>query len=67
VPIKPGVRLFRRFLQENGWRTAAVDTMGRHFKRGFDEYVSPEWDRSDPLTLRRAEHITEAACRLSRN
>jgi arylsulfatase A-like enzyme len=61
VPIKPGVRLFQEILQEHGWRTAAVDTMGRHFKRGFDEYVSPEWDRSDPLTLRRAEHITEAA------
>lgn len=61
VPIKPGMRLFQEVLQEHGWRTAAVDTMGRHFKRGFDEYVSPEWDRSNPLTLRRAEHITEAA------
>ncbi len=61
VPIKPGVRLFQEVLQERGWQTAAVDTMGRHFKRGFDEYVSPEWDRSDPLTLRRAEHVTEAA------
>lgn len=61
VPIKPGIRLLPEILRENGWRTAAVDTMGRHFRRGFDEYVSPEWDRSDPLTLRRAEHVTDHA------
>lgn len=61
VPIKPGIRMIQEILQESGWRTAAVDTMGRHFKRGFDTYISPEWDRSDPLTLRRAEHITDAA------
>lgn len=61
VPIKPGIRLLPEILQEKEWRTAAVDTMGRHFKRGFDDYISPEWDRSDPLTLRRAEHITDAA------
>jgi arylsulfatase A-like enzyme len=61
VPIESGVRLLPEILQENGWRTAAVDTMGRHFKRGFEEYISPDWDRSDPLTLRRAEHVTDAA------
>lgn len=61
VPIKPGIRLLQEILQENGWQTAAVDTMGRHFTRGFDHYVSPQWDRSDPLTLRRAEHVTDAA------
>ncbi len=61
VPIKEGIKLLPEILKENGWNTAAVDTMGRHFSRGFDTYVSPQWDRSDPLTLRRAEHITEAA------
>ena len=61
VPIKEDVRMIQEILQEAGWRTAAVDTMGRHFSRGFDEYISPSWDRSDPLTLRRAEHITEPA------
>lgn len=64
VPIEPGIRMIQEILQEAGWRTAAVDTMGRHFSRGFDEYVSPSWDRSDPLTLRRAEHITEPALEL---
>ncbi len=61
VPIKPGIRMVQEILQEKGWNTAAVDTMGRHFKNGFDTYVSPSWDRSDPMTLRRAEHITDAA------
>jgi len=61
VPIEPGIKMIQELLQEQGWATGAVDTMGRHFSRGFDEYVSPEWDRSDPMTLRRAEHITENA------
>lgn len=64
VPIEPGVRMLQEMLKEAGWHTAAVDTMGRHFPRGFDEYISPNWDRSDPLTLRRAEHITEPALQL---
>jgi arylsulfatase len=53
--------MIQEILQEQEWATGAVDTMGRHFSRGFEEYVSPTWDRSDPLTLRRAEHITDAA------
>ncbi|HVF11171.1 MAG TPA: sulfatase [Abditibacteriaceae bacterium] len=61
VPIKPGLRMIQEILQEAGWSTAAVDTMGRHFSRGFEEYVTPEWDRSDPMTLRRAEHVTDHA------
>ena len=59
VPIRKGVRMIQEELSKNGWTTAAVDTMGRHFSRGFDIYKTPEWDRSDPLTLRRAEHVTD--------
>ncbi len=61
VPIEDGIALLPEMLKQHGWNTGAVDTMGRHFTRGFDHYVSPSWDRSDPLTLRRAEHITDAA------
>ena len=61
VPIADGIPLLPEILKGHGWATGAVDTMGRHFTRGFDEYVSPQWDRSDPLTLRRAEHITDEA------
>jgi arylsulfatase len=61
VPIKEGIKLLPEILKENGWATGAVDTMGRHFSRGFDTYHSPTWDRSDPLTLRRAEHVTDLA------
>lgn len=64
VPIEPGILMIQELLQQAGWHTAAVDTMGRHFSRGFDDYVSPGWDRSDPLTLRRAEHVTEPALQL---
>lgn len=61
VPIRPNIRLLPEILQEAGWKTAAVDTMERHFSRGYDEYFIPQWDRSDPLSLRRAEHVTEPA------
>ena len=29
--------------------------------RGFDEYITYEWDRSDPTVLRKAETVTEKA------
>ena len=61
VPIKEGIQLLPEILQAQGWQTGAVDTMGRHFPRGFEHYLVPEWDRSDPLTLRRAEHVTDMA------
>lgn len=61
VPIEDGIPMMQEVLRERGYRTAAVDTMGRHFARGFEEYVSPEWDRSDPLSLHRAQHVTDLA------
>lgn len=61
VPIAEGIPMIQEVLQKNGYTTAAVDTMGRHFSNGFEIYNTPEWDRSDPLTLRRAEHVTDMA------
>ena len=61
VPMENGIPMIQEVLQARGYATAAVDTMGRHFTRGFDEYQVSEWDRSDPLTLRRAEHVTDLA------
>lgn len=61
VPIKPGIRLLPEILKEQGFVTAAVDSMGRHFTRGFDEYVNYSWDRSQPTVLRKAETVTEKA------
>src|SRR4028118_626561 len=45
VPIKDGIRMIQEVLKDQGWQTGAVDTMGRHFSRGFDHYHAPEWDR----------------------
>lgn len=61
VPIADGVRLLPEILKEHGYATAAVDSMGRHFKRGFDQYVSYKWDRSKPTVLRKAETVTAKA------
>src|SRR5438874_13337207 len=41
VPLDPDIRMIQEILQEQEWATGAVDTMGRHFSRGFEEYVSP--------------------------
>ncbi|HWQ11554.1 MAG TPA: sulfatase [Roseiflexaceae bacterium] len=61
VPIAPGVRLLPEILREHGYVTAAVDSMGRHFTRGFDEYLTYEWDRSNPTVLRKAETVNAKA------
>lgn len=61
VPLDENIKMIQEVLQEQGWRTHAVDTMGRHFPRGFDGYDSPSWDRSDPTVLRRAHHVTDLA------
>jgi arylsulfatase len=61
VPLAGGVRLLPEILREHGYTTAAVDSMGRHFTRGFDEYHSYEWDRSNPTVLRKAETVNAEA------
>ena len=61
VPIADGVRLLPEMLREHGYATAAVDSMGRHFERGFDQYRTYDWDRSDPLVLRKAETVNAKA------
>src|SRR5581483_6646338 len=61
VPIAEGMRLLPEILREQGYTTAAVDSMGRHFERGFDRYVTYAWDRSNPLELRKAETVNGKA------
>lgn len=61
APIREGVRLLPEILAEHGYTTAAVDNMRRHFTRGFERYLTYEWDRSDPTVLRRAETVNEKA------
>lgn len=61
VPIAAGIRLLPEILKEHGYATAAVDSMGRHFSRGFDDYVTYEWDRSKPTELRKAETVNAKA------
>jgi arylsulfatase A-like enzyme len=61
VPIKDGVRLLPEILADHGYATAAVDNMERHFSRGFEQYHTYQWDRSDPTVLRKAETVTELA------
>jgi arylsulfatase A-like enzyme len=61
VPVAEGVRMLPEVLREHGYATAAVDSMGRHFERGFDEYHTYQWDRSRPTVLRKAETVNDKA------
>jgi arylsulfatase A-like enzyme len=61
VPIKDGIKLLPEILADNGYVTAAVDNMNRHFSRGFEHYRTYQWDRSDPTVLRKAETVTDLA------
>lgn len=61
VPIADGVRLLPEILSDAGYATAAVDSMQRHFSRGFDQYHTYEWNRSNATELRRGETVTEIA------
>lgn len=61
VPLEEKHRLLPEILRERGYATAAVDSMGRHFSRGFDEYHTYEWDRSNPAVLRKAETVNGLA------
>ena len=61
VPIRDGIRLLPEILADNGYATAAVDNMGRHFSRGFERYHTYQWDRSVPTELRKAETVTNIA------
>lgn len=61
VPVADGVRLLPEILRDNGYATAAVDNMGRHFTRGYERYEQYQWDRSDPTVLRKAETVTNLA------
>lgn len=65
--ITPGVRLLPELLQEAGIRTIAVDTMGRHFSRGFDIYRDYQWDRTNPKRLPKAAAANEQAIPLLRD
>lgn len=50
-----GIVMLQELLQRHGYTTIAVDTMERHFRRGFDVYQTYQWDRSNPRRLAKAE------------
>jgi arylsulfatase A-like enzyme len=61
VPIADGIRLLPEILKEQNHTTVAIDSMGRHFDRGFDEYITYDWERSNPTVLRKAETVNAKA------
>lgn len=64
--LADGVVMLQELLQRNGYFTVAVDTMERHFRRGFDVYQTYQWDRSNPRRLAKAEAANGQAIPLLR-
>lgn len=61
VPIRDGIKLLPEIMADNGYATAAVDNLGRHFSRGYQEYRTYDWDRSDPTVLAKAQTVNAEA------
>ncbi len=53
-------------LRENGYRTCAVDTMGRWFRRGFDDYRRYVFDQRETGPMRSGEQANDLAIDLLR-
>jgi len=61
VELKPKHRTLPQVLRKRGYFTAAVDHMGRWFKRGFDRYEGYHWERPESGGWRKAEAATDQA------
>lgn len=58
----PGIQLLPRVLRRAGYRTAAVDNIGRWLQPAFDEYLSyPRWDHDGSRPWRSGEEVTARA------
>lgn len=57
----PGVRFLAEILAEQGFRTAAVDNLGRWFTRGFQEYRPYRWPLDPTQPWRKAEAVNAVA------
>jgi len=61
VELKPKHRTLAQILRRRGYFTAAADSMGRWFKRGFDVYEGYHWEHPEAGGWRKAEAATDQA------
>lgn len=61
VELSGDIKQIQEILKENGYTTAAVDNLGRWFKRGFDIYETFSFDRKVKSAWRKAEIVNEKA------
>ena len=56
-----GIRMIAEILSDLGYHTAAADTIGRWFERGFAEYRRYAWVSDQTAPQRKAEAVNEVA------
>ncbi len=62
--LSPKIPMLAEILQRVGYHTAAADTLGRWFQRGFKTYRTYEWSKDEPRHWRAGEAVTEVAVEL---
>ena len=56
-----GIRMMAEILGDLGYHTAAADTIGRWFERGFADYRRYAWESDHTQPQRKAEAVNEVA------
>jgi len=62
--LSPDIPTLAELLAARGYFTAAADTLGRWFRRGFERIETYSWDRSHPKEWRKAEAVNVAALKV---
>lgn len=64
LELSSEIPMLAEILKEHGWWTAAADTLGKWFQRGFDVYGGYVWDKKEQRSWRAGEAVTELALNL---
>ncbi|MDH7569564.1 MAG: sulfatase [Armatimonadota bacterium] len=64
VELDPAVKTLAEILQARGYFTAAADSLGRWFRRGFALYQGYQWEPDPQGAWRKGEAVTDAALRV---
>jgi arylsulfatase A-like enzyme len=56
-----GIRMMAEILSDLGYHTAAADTIGRWFDRGFEKYERYAWESDNTAPQRKADAVNDVA------
>jgi len=64
LELRLDIPMLAEILRREGYFTAAADTLGRWFARGFDIYKGYAWDKKEQRQWRAGEAVTQVALEL---